>query len=221
MSTRFVMVDRNTPMLLISVLEKEVQRLMQKAENADNVPLDDGLTVPDEIARRQDRIAKLEEAKRIIDARFEERKHQAEENKRQGRTRKNRIPRKKGQLNFTDPESRIMMSKDGYIQAWNAQVAVDTEGSMLIVGQRLTEHGNDQMELVPSVQAVESQARKPSYVLAGNGFFSEVGIMEGEKAKTDGGTRLRNHQRGYGVSAFPSERENKGVAGMDTRDCGV
>ena len=180
-ASKYAAVDYDQATQMIDVLGKEVQALMLKAENADNVPLDDGLTVPDEIARRQDRIAKLEEAKRIIEARFSERKRQAEENKRQGRTRKNRIPRKKGQLNFTDPESRIMMSKEGYIQGWNAQVAVDTEGSMLIVGQRVTEHGNDQMELVPTVQAVASQARRPSYVLADNGFFSELAVAEVEK----------------------------------------
>jgi hypothetical protein len=107
-ASKYAAVDYDQATQMIDVLA-----LMLKAENADNVPLDDGLTVPDEIARRQDRIAKLEEAKRIIEARFSERKRQAEENKRQGRTRKNRIPRKKGQLNFTDPESRIMMALPG------------------------------------------------------------------------------------------------------------
>jgi hypothetical protein len=77
-ASKYAAVDYDQATQMIDVLGKEVQALMLKAENADNVPLDDGLTVPDEIARRQDRIAKLEEAKRIIEARFSERKRQAE-----------------------------------------------------------------------------------------------------------------------------------------------
>jgi len=166
---------------MIEVLEKEVQALMAKADQADNTPLEEGLNVPDEISRRQDRKSKLEEAKRVIDARFAEKKQEAE--KFTGRKRKDKMPRRKGkgQYNFTDPESRIMKSGDGFQQAWNAQAAVDTEGSLLIVGQRVTEHGNDKEELAPTVRTVPPAARQVSHVLADNGFYSEQAVKEVEK----------------------------------------
>src|SRR5271163_96791 len=52
--------------------------------------------------------------------------------------------------NFTDPESRIMKSKDGFVQAYNAQAAVDA-GAQIIVAHELTQCGNDQGQLVPLI----------------------------------------------------------------------
>jgi hypothetical protein len=57
-------------------------------------------------------------------------------------------PDPKSQRNFTDPESRIMKSKDGFVQAYNAQAAVDA-GAQIIVAHELTQCGNDQGQLVP------------------------------------------------------------------------
>jgi transposase len=165
---------------MIAELEREVRALTAKAEEADNKPLEDGLSVPEEIARRQERKAKLQEAKRVIEARFAEKQREAEAEKPSGRGRKNKTPRGKDQFNFTDPESRIMKTHNGFEQAWNAQAAVDTEGSLLIVGQRITEHGNDKQELVPTVQAVDPRVRQVSHVLTDSGFYSEQAVTDVE-----------------------------------------
>jgi transposase len=167
---------------MIEQLELEVQALMAKAEEADNKPLEDGLNVPEEIARRQERKAKLEEAKRVIEARFAEKQQRAEAEKPSRRKRKTQAVPEKDQFNFTDPESRIMKTADGFQQAWNAQAAVDTEGSMLIVGQCITEHPNDKQELVPTVQTVDPSVREVSHVLTDSGFYSEEAVTEVEKA---------------------------------------
>jgi chromosome segregation ATPase len=166
---------------MIAELEKEVRALTAKAEKADNKPLEDGLSVPEEIARRQERKAKLEEAKRVIEARFAEKQRATEAEKPSERRRKNKTPRGKDQFNFTDPESRIMKTHNGFEQAWNAQAAVDTEGSLLIVGQRITEHGNDKQELAPTVQTVEETIREISHVLTDSGFYSEQAVTDVEK----------------------------------------
>ena len=81
----------------------------------------------------------------------------------------------KAQFNFTDPDSRVMKAGSGahFEQACNAQAAVDTEGSMLIVGQRVTNHANDKEELVPAVAAVDPAIRQLDNVLADSGFYSE------------------------------------------------
>ena len=71
-------------------------------------------------------------------------------------------PNPKAQRNFTDPESRIMKSKDGFVQAYNAQAAVDA-GTQVIVAHELTQCGNDQGQLVPLVEAIENNlGRKPA-----------------------------------------------------------
>ena len=140
---------------MIDQLELEIEELTRKAEQADSAPLNDGLTVPDEIARRKDRKASLEKARHIIEERYEETKRQKQaeyeekEKKRTEQLKHGKKPRgrkpeppadkpsDKGQFNFTDPESRIMKagSGDHFEQAYNAQAVVDTEGSMLILGQ--------------------------------------------------------------------------------------
>jgi len=169
---------------MIEQLELEVRALTAKAEEADNKPLEDGLSVPEEIARRQARKAKLEEAKRVIEARFAEKQQRAEAETPSRRKRKTQAVPEKDQFNFTDPESRIMKTADGFQQAWNAQTAVDTEGSMLIVGKCVTEHPNDKQELVPTVQTVDPSVRHVSHVLTDSGFYSEEAVTEVEK---DGG----------------------------------
>jgi len=166
---------------MIEQLEMEVQALMAKAEAADNKPLEDGLSVPEEIARRQARKAKLEDAKRVIEARFAEKQQRAEAEKPSRRKRKPQAVPEKDQFNFTDPESRIMKTADGFQQAWNAQAAVDTEGSMLIVGECVTEHPNDKQELVPTVRTVAPGVREVSHVLTDSGFYSEEAVTEVEK----------------------------------------
>src|ERR1700687_4106634 len=64
-------------------------------------------------------------------------------------------PDPKSQRNFTDPDSRIMKSKDGFVQAYNAQAAVDA-GAQIIVAHDLTQCGNDQGQLVPLIEAIEN-----------------------------------------------------------------
>jgi len=75
-------------------------------------------------------------------------------------------PNPKAQRNFTDPESRIMKSKDGFVQAYNAQAAVDA-GTQVIVAHELTQCGSDQGQLVPLIKAIENNlGRKPEQASA-------------------------------------------------------
>lgn len=178
-------------------MELEVKQLVAKAEMADSTPLADGLRVPEEIARRQERRAKLAEARRVIEQRAKERvqaqqaeveRKRAERQARRdggqkvgGRESQNPSaqPEGKDQYNFTDPQSRIMKAgggKDHFEQAYNAQAAVEVD-SRLIVGQRVTDAPNDKQELVPTVQAVKREVvGKVKTVLADSGFYSEAAV---------------------------------------------
>jgi transposase len=188
---------------MIKQLELEVEELTRKAEEADSVPLEDGLTLPDEIKRRQDRKASLEKARRIIEARYEEarkekqaeyeaKKQARDEIRDQGKKPRGKDPQSpsdtpgdKDQFNFTDEESRIMKAGNSkhFEQAYNAQAAVDTEGSMLVTGAYVTNHANDKLELVPTVESIAPEVRDPSHVNADTGYFSEKAVLEVE----DGG----------------------------------
>ncbi|MFA6931923.1 MAG: transposase [Lentisphaeria bacterium] len=178
---------------MIEQLGQEIEELIKKAEDADSTPLDDGLILPDEIKRRKDRKAALEEARRMMEERYAEvkaekqREYEEKEADRERQRQNGKKPRGKGpqpppntppddqQYNFTDAESRIMKAGNGkhFEQAYNAQAAVDTAGSMLIVGQYVTDHANDKLELESGVASVDSTIRKVDTVCADTGYFSE------------------------------------------------
>ncbi len=177
-------------------LEAEVAELLALGEQADRGQLPDGLVVSDEVALRQARLARLAEAKAVIEARAKERdaaeqaeyaakvREREEKARRSGRKPRGRGPRpptpgarSKDQYNFTDPDSRIMKnSKDqGFDQHYNVQVAVAQE-SLLIVGESLSNHPNDQAEAEPTVDSIPSELGKPEAAALDNGFFSQANI---------------------------------------------
>ena len=192
---------------MIQQLELEVKQLLAKAEAADTTPLDDGLTIPDEMVRRQERQAQLAQARAVIEARAHARyaaqlaEHEtklAERQARQARGEKVRGPGPKAprpepqpsdQYNFTDPESRIMKAGNGqhFEQAYNAQAAVEVE-SRLIVGERVSPAPNDKEQLGPTVAAIPAEVTDVAAVLVDNGFFSEAAVQAVEKTATGGPT---------------------------------
>jgi transposase len=177
-------------------LRAEVDQLFMLAEQADRQALPEGLNVADEIALRQERLARLAEAKQVLQARALERQaaEQAEyeakqrqreaKAKRTGRKPPGRSPtppsgepQDKDQYNFTDPESRIMKcsSRAGFEQAYNAQVAVDQD-SFLIVACSLSNHPNDKAEVAPTLDALPPELGTPAAAALDNGFFREQNI---------------------------------------------
>ena len=186
---------------LMGRLSNEIEQLLEKAEAADSKPLEEGLSIPDEIARRQDRIEKLKAARQIIEERhaenikikqqeYEEKQKKRDLLRQQGKKPKGKDPKPpsatpedKAQVNLTDNESRIMKtSSSGFQQCYNAQAAVDTEGSMLILGGYVTNAGNDKQELIPSLESVGPSIREVTELMADSGFYSEHGI---EKIRQD------------------------------------
>lgn len=190
---------------MIAHLELEVQTLLQKAEDADSTPLADGLSIPEEIARREERKAKLEAARHVIEERARARAAAAQPayeakvavrqaqrdagRKPRGKEPRppNAVPDPKDQYNFTDPESRIMKagSGDHFEQAYNAQAAVDVE-SMLIAAARVSDAPNDKEQLVPTLAAVPASLPGVSEVLVDSGFFSEAAVQAVEAGAAGG-----------------------------------
>jgi transposase len=186
---------------MIEEAKKEVEELLKKAEAADSRPLEDGLTIPEEIKLREERKAALEGAKREREKRYEEAKGEQEgagaekgsgerEGKKPGGTKKQEKPLEEYQYNFTDPESRIMKAGNGkhFEQSYNAQAAVDTE-TMLIVGEYVTNHGNDKQELVPIVESINKEVYTAETVSADTGFFSEGAVKEVEQRDEQGAAK--------------------------------
>lgn len=150
-------------------LDLEIDELLKKADAADSAPLEDGLSIPEQVQRRQERKAQLAKARAEIEARARaraaseredyERKVAARDAARAaGKKPRGKEPQPpeetpaaKDQYNFTDPESRIMpVSGGGFEQSYNAQAAVEIE-SRLIVGQHVSDAPNDKQQLEPGV----------------------------------------------------------------------
>jgi transposase len=183
----------------------EVDALFALSEQADHGNLPEGLVVHDEIAIRQARLARLAEAKAVLEARAKERdaSEQAEylakvqereaTAQRTGRTPRGQPPkapipgpRDKDQYNFTDPESRIMKHSGtaGFEQDYNAQIAVDQE-SLLIVGESLSNHPTDQHEAEPTLDAIPSELGTPEAGALDAGYFSAANIAACEQRGID------------------------------------
>lgn len=175
-------------------LEREVEALMQLAEAADNTACPEDLNIPDEIRRRQERLAAIAQAQEQIQARAAERdarEQAAYEEKRARRKRKAEQtgrkprgkppqppvagPRDQDQVNLTDEESRIMPeSGGGFEQSYNAQASVDID-SGLIVTRHVSQQANDQREVAPTLDQLQAQAPEtgtPQGLLADAGYFS-------------------------------------------------
>ena len=174
-------------------LRAEVAQLFRLADQADRHELPDGLNVADEIALRQERLARLAEAKQVLQARAQERQaaeqaeYEAKQRVREAQAQRTGCkprgrpptppsadPQDKDQYNFTDPESRIMKcsSSAGFEQAYNAQVAVDQD-RLFIVACSVSNHPNDKAEAEPTLAALPPELGTPAAAALDNGFWSE------------------------------------------------
>lgn len=179
-------------------LTQEVEELLRLAEAADQSSLPQEMAIPEELKRREERLAAIARAKEDIERRAQERfeQEQAEFEAKQA-TREARAketgkkprgkppqpptagPQAKDQVNLTDAESRIMPSSSGgFEQAYNAQAGVDVQ-THLIVAQHVTQHPNDKQEIEPAVAAIGQLPEALGEVenlLADTGYFSAANV---------------------------------------------
>jgi transposase len=179
-------------------LKAEVADLMAKAEAADRGDVPDGMSIPEELARREARLAKLAEARATIEARAKERferdqaEHQAKLAARDAKTAatgkkpggKPPQPPVEGplptdQVNLTDEESRIMpVAGGGFEQCYNAQAVVAAE-SLLVVATDVVQAPNDKQQLYPmlnKLRALPASLGAAETLLADNGYFSAASV---------------------------------------------
>lgn len=179
-------------------LKAEVGDLMAEAEAADQADAPDGMSIPDELARRAERLRKLAEARSRIAARAQERfeREQAEHEaklaaceakaKATGKKPGGKPPappaagpRPTDQINLTDEDSRIMpVAGGGFEQSYNAQAAV-AAGSLLVVAADVVQAANDKQQLEPmldKIAALPEALGKPEALLADNGYFSAANV---------------------------------------------
>ena len=188
-------------------LQAEAAALMARAEAADQADLPDGMSIPDELARREQRLAEIARARASIEARAKERpaREQAEYEAKMaareagaaktGKKPSGRPPEPPeagpgttDQVNLTDEESRIMpMPGGGFEQCYNAQVAV-VAGGLLVIANDVVQATNDKQQVAPmlgKLGALPGELGKIETLLADTGYFSEANVQACVAAEVD------------------------------------
>ena len=172
-----------------AALQVEVRRILEEAEATDQA--EDALygdargdELPRALRTREGRLRKLREARAALEAEAREESGDPEV-----------VPEPKAQRNFTDPDSRIMLSKpDGFIYGYNAQAVVD-DTAQVIVATALTTDATDTASLPDLVDQVETNTgSRPKRFLADAGYQSDKNL---------------EHLAGKGIDAYVAVRRDK------------
>lgn len=167
-------------------LRQQVDELLQQAESADQQE-ENPQALPQQIARREKLLAKMEAACAQLEQRARERAAAeradcqckvAAREQREGSAKgpapkpPKATPEPEEQINLTDPDARLMRKskRDGYTQSYNCQVVVDAGHGRLIVGQRVTDCASDAGQLEPDFQSIPATLGQPKRALADCGY---------------------------------------------------
>jgi transposase len=177
---------------------EEVGKLTAMAEAADQADVADGMSIPEELARREKRLSEIARARAIIEARAKQRyaREKAEhEAKMAARAAKSAETGKKpggrrpvlpveapgaaDQVNLTDEDSRIMpVAAGGFEQCYNAQAVVSAD-NLLVIAADVVQAPNDKQQVQPmlgALAALPGELGKAETLLADTGYFSETNV---------------------------------------------
>jgi transposase len=196
-------------------LKKEIKVLLAQAEEADEAedksygPDRRGEELPEELARRQNRLQKIREAKAALEAEAREAARAMEAERHQqgkppsGKDPEQAQPDPKAQYNFTDPESQIMkVSNKGWDQCLNTEVVVNEH--QIIIAADVTDETNDKKQVQPMIEQTQQNGaaagvtEKIKEAVADSGFYSEANVeyLEGQDIDPYIATeRLKHHEQ--------------------------
>ena len=220
-------------------LAAEVQRWLTQAaqtDKAEDRQFGAGLRgdeMPDWVADKQKRLEKIRQAKAALEAEARARADAASKKDGDGKGssfeggkakpgRKTKPvcaePDTKAQRNFTDPDSRVMPTKSGFIQGYNAQAAVDS-AHQIIVAQTLGNSSSDQAQLAPLLDAIKANlGTNPDEVSADAGYCSAANIRTIIRRRIEG--YIATGRQKHGTKAATTKRQTKSdtlVARMSTK----
>lgn len=220
-------------------LRTEIAELFRLAEDADASEVPDGMNLPEELARREERLKAIEDAKAKIEARaqarhdeeraeYERKLQQRRERERQtGKKPRGRDPQPpqagpqdSDQINLTDDASRILPTcGGGFVQGYNAQAAVDVD-SLLIVGQHVTQAANDKQQVEPMldrIQTLPDILGTVDTLITDNGFFSAANVQACVDAKIEPLMALQreSHHRSLWATQTPAAVDSASAPAVD------
>ncbi len=212
-------------------LKEEIEQLLEKAqaidEQEDNEYGTDrrGDELPEELARRESRLKRIQDAKKALDAKARAAAEQARKQREQEestnddkpkRGRKHKsisdVPADNKQYNFTDPESGIMKANNkGWDQCGNAQAAVDSE-DQIILACDVTDESNDKQQFEPMVEQIQENVgedKKIKAASADTGYYSESNVKFAEDKNIDAYIATKRNKHSDSVPKAPRGRPPK------------
>ena len=212
-------------------LKEEIKQLLEKSEAIDQQEDDKygpdrrGDELPEELARRESRLKRIQEAKKVLEAKAKAAAQEAQKQREQedsksgnkpqcGRKRKavSEVPAYNKQYNFTDPESGIMKANNkGWDQCGNAQAAVDSK-DQIIVACDVTGESNDKKQFEPMLEQAQEnvgQDKKIRSALADSGYYSESNVKFAEDKKIDAYIATKRIKHNDPVTKAPGGRPPK------------
>src|ERR1700727_3042094 len=218
-------------------LKAEIARMLAAAEAADpekdeRFGQERGDEMPDWVADKEKRLQKIREAKAALEAEAKaaaeaeiQARAEAEGRRRaEGRKKTGKPPAPpkaepggKAQRHFSDPESRILKTKDGYIQGYNAQAAVDGD-HQIIVAQTLTNSSSDQAQLAPLLNVTRANlGRNPDEVSADAGYCSDANLRTIKRRRIEG--YIATGRQKHGTKSATAKKTTPGslIARMSTK----
>jgi transposase len=201
-------------------LKREVRHLLELAKRSDAADVPDGMSVPEELERREQRLAAIAEAKAQIETQAQSRDEseyrarmaaREERQKRTGRKPPGPPPSapsgkvdEQEQINLTDEDSRIMkVAGGGFDQCYNAQAAVLAD-SLLIVANKVVQAANDKEQLVPMLEKLKMLPKPLGRIrrlLADAGYLSERNVERCEQQKVEPLIALKREQHRQSLRA--------------------
>ena len=186
-----------------------------------------GDELPDWVANKERRLAKIREAKAALEAEAQAAAGQGAGEDSEVAAKRGRkgqppsgVPEDNAQRNFTDPESRIMKTKDGFIQGYNAQAAVDAE-HQIIVSCDLTNQGTDSAQLLPLIDQIKANTEVlPKQVSADAGYASDANLKGLEEREIDGFVAAGRQKHGTAAPAAGKAKEGSRLAAMAQKIAG-
>jgi transposase len=212
-------------------LTEEIKQLFERAESIDRQedneydPESRGDELPQELAHRESRLKRIQEAKKALEAKAgaaaqraqkqrEQEDSKTEDKPKRGRKRKavSEIPADNKQYNFTDPESSIMKANNkGWDQCGNAQAAVDST-NQIIVASDVTDQSNDKQQFEPMLEQAQDnvgQDKKIKAASADSGYYSEANVKFAEDKEIDAYIATKRTKHSDPVPKVPRGRPPK------------
>jgi len=218
-------------------LKEEIKQLLEKAEitdeREDNKYGTDhrGDELPEELARRESRLKRIQKAKKALETKAKAAAQQTfkeceqeiikhDDKPKRGRKRKavSEVPADNKQYNFTDPESGIMKANNkGWDQCGNAQAAVDSK-KQIIVACDVTDESNDKQQFEPMLEQTQENVgedKKIKSVSADSGYYSESNVEFAEDKNVDAYITTKRIKHSDSVIKTPRGRPPKDLSAKE------